>query len=249
MNTATSEALIEITVDATSRAPFSAALAEPVPAAAPVVAEPRIDLLVNNAQAREVFLAIVADTRYSMLMHPDVSGKLSVTLRGVTVPEALEAIRDVYGYDFKIEGRRITVYAPTLQTRIFTINYPHSQRSGSSDSSWPAATAITIWMPNARLAPIHTHRRGKRVARTSVAMNDLSGSSAGKITRNVASSTARSRVQVTSHSPITGRPVRPPGMRLVGRSGMTTGRGGVRGPLHMAGTASMRSARAYAALS
>jgi MSHA biogenesis protein MshL len=109
------------------------ALAEPVAAAAPVAGEPRLDLLVNNAQAREVFLAIVADTRYSMLMHPDVSGSLSVTLRGVTVTEALEAIRDVYGYDFKIDGRRITVFSPTLQTRIFTVNYPNSRRQGSSD--------------------------------------------------------------------------------------------------------------------
>lgn len=114
-------------------AQVSDALAEPAPKAMPVAAEPRLDLLVNNAQAREVFLAIVADTRYSMLMHPDVSGTLSVTLRGVTVTEALEAIRDVYGYDFKIEGRRITVYAPTLQTRVFTINYPHSLRLGTSE--------------------------------------------------------------------------------------------------------------------
>ncbi len=111
----------------------SDALAEPTPKPMAVPAEPRLDLLVNNAQAREVFLAIVADTRYSMLMHPDVSGTLSVTLRGVTVTEALEAIRDVYGYDFKIEGRRIVVYAPTLQTRVFTINYPHALRVGNSE--------------------------------------------------------------------------------------------------------------------
>ena len=111
----------------------SDALAEPVPKAMTAPPEPRLDLLVNNAQAREVFLAIVADTRYSMLMHPDVSGTLSVTLRGVTVTEALEAIRDVYGYDFKIEGRRIVVYAPTLQTRVFTINYPHALRVGNSE--------------------------------------------------------------------------------------------------------------------
>ena len=114
-------------------AKVSDALAEPAPKAAPLPPEPRLDLLVNEAQAREVFLAIVADTRYSMLMHPDVSGKLSVTLRGVTVTEALEAIRDVYGYDFKIEGRRIVVYAPTLQTRVFTINYPHALREGTSE--------------------------------------------------------------------------------------------------------------------
>jgi len=111
----------------------SDALAEPVPKAMAAPPEPRLDLLVNNAQAREVFLAIVADTRYSMLMHPDVAGTLSVTLRGVTVIEALEAIRDVYGYDFKIEGRRIVVYAPSLQTRVFTINYPHALRVGNSE--------------------------------------------------------------------------------------------------------------------
>ena len=109
------------------------ALAEPAPRPVAAAPEPKLDLLVNNAQAREVFLAIVADSRYSMLLHPDVSGTMSVTLRGVTVPEALEAIRDVYGFDFKIEGRRITVAAPSLQTRMFTINYPNSQRRGSSD--------------------------------------------------------------------------------------------------------------------
>lgn len=122
---------------------ISDVLAEPAPPAVPIPPEPRLDLLVNNAQAREVFLAIVADTRYSMLMHPDVAGTISVTLRGVTVLEALEAIRDVYGYDFKIDGRRITVFGPTMQTRIFTVNYPHSQRLGSSDLRVAAGSAPT----------------------------------------------------------------------------------------------------------
>ena len=106
--------------------------AELMPAAAGP-AEPRFDLIVNNALAREVFLAMVTDTRYSMLMHPEIAGTLSVTLRGVSVREALEAIRDVYGYDFKIDGRRITVYPPTLQTRIFTINYLNAKREGKSE--------------------------------------------------------------------------------------------------------------------
>ena len=106
---------------------------EPPVAASSSPAEARFDLIVNNALAREVFLAMVTDTRYSMLMHPDVTGTLSVTLRGVSVREALEGIRDVYGYDFKIDGRRITVYPPTLQTRIFTVNYLNAQREGRSE--------------------------------------------------------------------------------------------------------------------
>lgn len=120
----------------------SDALAEPAPPAVAPPPEPRLDLLVNNANAREVFLALVADTRYSMLMHPDVTGSISVTLRGVTVKEALESIRDVYGYDFRMEGRRITIYAPTLQTRIFTLNYPHAQRTGRSELRVSSGAAL-----------------------------------------------------------------------------------------------------------
>lgn len=120
----------------------SDALAEPAPPVATLPPEPRLDLLVNNASAREVFLALVADTRYSMLMHPDVTGSISVTLRGVTVKEALESIRDVYGYDFRMEGRRIVVYAPTLQTRIFTLNYPHAQRVGRSELRVSSGAAL-----------------------------------------------------------------------------------------------------------
>jgi MSHA biogenesis protein MshL len=132
--------------NATARAAqASAAASEPVAAAAetpaaPVVppkpvmpAEQRFDLVVNGAAARDVFLSMVSDTRYSMLMHPGVSGTLSVTLRGVTVREALESIRDVYGYDYKFEGRRITVYPPSMQTRIFSINYLNTKRQGRSD--------------------------------------------------------------------------------------------------------------------
>lgn len=122
-------------------AKVSDALSEPTAAAA--VPERRMDLLVNNAPARDVFLALVADTRYSMLMHPDVTGQLSVTLRGVTLTEALESIRDVYGYDFKIDGRRITVYAPTLQTRIFTVHYPNSQRQGTSELRVSAGAIVS----------------------------------------------------------------------------------------------------------
>ncbi len=111
----------------------SEALAEPVPAPVATTSEPRIDLLINNAPVRDVLLALVADTRYSMLLHPDVTGNVSVTLRGVTMMEALESLRDVFGLDFRVDGRRITVQAPSLQTRLFTINYPTSRRDGSSE--------------------------------------------------------------------------------------------------------------------
>lgn len=105
----------------------------PLPAAPALPPEPRFDLIVNGAPARDVFLSLVSDTRYSMLVHPAVSGQLSVTLKGVTLRESLDAIRDVYGFDYAIDGRRITVFPPTLQTRVFTINALAHQRSGRSE--------------------------------------------------------------------------------------------------------------------
>jgi len=143
---------------ATVIAPAPAAALPAAPAAPEAPPEPRFDLIVNGANARDVFLSLVADTRYSMLMHPEVNGQLSVTLRGVTVREALESIRDVYGYDFKLDGRRITVFPPTMQTRIFTVNYLNTRRQGKSEvrvsgSSAPQNSSTSGGAPGAPGAP------------------------------------------------------------------------------------------------
>jgi MSHA biogenesis protein MshL len=96
-------------------------------------AEPRFDLAVNNAPAQQVFLGIATGTRYSMLLHPDVAGSLTLNLKDVNVPEALAAIRDLYGYDYRIDGNRILVQPLTAQTRFYSIPYPTSVRQGKSE--------------------------------------------------------------------------------------------------------------------
>jgi MSHA biogenesis protein MshL len=93
----------------------------------------RFDLSVNNAPAAQVFNSIVAGTRYSMLVHPGVSGTLSLNLKDVTIREALEAVREIYGYDFRIEGTRIFIQSAGLQTRIFQVSYLPGQRRGLTD--------------------------------------------------------------------------------------------------------------------
>ena len=96
-------------------------------------AEPRFDLAVSNAPAAQVFMALVAGTRYSMLVPPEVSGSLTLNLKNVTVREVLEAIRELYGYEFRYQGTRIYIQPNTLQTRIFQINYLAGKREGQSD--------------------------------------------------------------------------------------------------------------------
>ncbi len=95
--------------------------------------EQRFDLSVDRAQAAQVFMAIVAGTRYSMLVHPEVTGTMSVTLKDVTVREALDALRDLYGYEYRISGTRIFVSPIGLQTRLFHVNYLIGQRLGRSE--------------------------------------------------------------------------------------------------------------------
>jgi MSHA biogenesis protein MshL len=95
--------------------------------------EPRFDLVVNNAPAQQVFASIVSGTRYNMLVHPSVTGTVSVSLKDVTVLEALDAIRDLYGFEYRIDGTRIFVQPAGLQSRVYQINYLQGQRRGSSD--------------------------------------------------------------------------------------------------------------------
>lgn len=95
--------------------------------------ETRFDLSVSNAPARQVFLSLVEGTPYSIVLHPDVSGQVSLQLKGVTVPEALEALRRVYGYDFRREGNRYFILGGGMQTRIFPVNYLTMNRRGKSD--------------------------------------------------------------------------------------------------------------------
>ncbi len=108
--------------------------------------EPRFDLIVNGAPAQQVFSAIVTGTRYSMLLPPELSGAITVSLKDVTVREALDALRDLYGYEYRIQGNRIHVQPNTLQSRIFQINYLAGRRQGVTDisvSSGSISRAVT----------------------------------------------------------------------------------------------------------
>ncbi len=119
--------------DAVSRALLPPMMVE-MPRADAQKADTRFDLSVNNAPASQVFLAIVSGTRFSMVLHPDVKGDLSVNLKDVTVTEALDTLRDLYGFDYSVQGNRITVLPATLQSRIFKVNYLQALRRGQTET-------------------------------------------------------------------------------------------------------------------
>ena len=111
--------------------PPASSLATQLPKARPALEE-RFNVSFNNVQAQQFFRSIVAGTRYNILVHPDVGGTITVNLKDVTLQETLDAVREMYGYDYRIEGTRISIKPLTMQTRMFHVNYLVGKRAGLS---------------------------------------------------------------------------------------------------------------------
>lgn len=110
------------------------------------VLEERFNVSFNNVPVQQFYNSIVAGTRYNMLINPEVTGNITANLKDVTLLEALDAIRELYGYDYKIEGTRIYIRPLTMQTKMFKINYLTAIRKGQSNlrvSSTSVANAGT----------------------------------------------------------------------------------------------------------
>ena len=95
--------------------------------------EPRFDLNVVGLPVAQVFEALARDTRYSIVLDPALKASVTVSLKDVTLVEALEALRDMYGFEYRVQGSRIFVQQPVLQTRVFQVNYPVASRTGRSE--------------------------------------------------------------------------------------------------------------------
>jgi len=93
---------------------------------------PRFDFHVEDAPARAFFEGLVVGTPVNMMVHPDVNGRVTLSLKQVTLVEALEAARDMYGYDFREMSHGYVISAPAPQTRVFQLNYLDMQRVGVS---------------------------------------------------------------------------------------------------------------------
>ena len=134
-------------------------LRSPLPGAASRRTEPRFGLNVTDAPIGQVLRAIVTETRYSILLSPRVTVPmppvpggptdataqaaaasaarreelLTMNLKDVTVFDALDAVRDAYGYEYSVAGTRIFVEPPEVKTRFYQVNYTLGQRRGVSD--------------------------------------------------------------------------------------------------------------------
>jgi len=112
----------------------SSAPSRPVSAPAAVDAKPEhtFDVDSDGTPAQAFFMALVDETDDNIVVHPDVSGSISLMLKNVTVAEVLDVVSEVYGYSYRKVSAGYMVFPAALQTRIYQIDYLDLQRSGVS---------------------------------------------------------------------------------------------------------------------
>lgn len=100
-----------------------------------LLAEKRLEIAASGVAAEQFFAAIVDDSSYSIAVHPEVSGTITLNLKDVTLDEALDVIESLYGYDIRRQGRVIQVYPAGIRTETIPLDYLYVKRSGMSSTS------------------------------------------------------------------------------------------------------------------
>lgn len=102
----------------------------PLAPAAPLL--PRFNVSAVNVELNEFFASLVADSQASVVVHPDISGQISLQLKQVTLPEVLEVVQQLYGFDIRRQGSIYQVLPAQLRTETIAVNYLLLQRVGLS---------------------------------------------------------------------------------------------------------------------
>jgi MSHA type pilus biogenesis protein MshL len=84
----------------------------------------------RDASIHDVLLAFSRDSEFNIVIDPELSGKVTIDLKRVTLKEALDAILSPLGWNYRMDGKFIKVLRPQMETRLFTLNYIATKRSG-----------------------------------------------------------------------------------------------------------------------
>ena len=94
--------------------------------------EPHFDVAVTEAPARPFFDGLVEGTPYNIVLEPGETTPITLKLKNVTVLDVLDAMRDAYGYEYRRISTGFLIIPPSLQTRLYQLNYIDLERRGTS---------------------------------------------------------------------------------------------------------------------
>ncbi|MCD6454076.1 MAG: secretin N-terminal domain-containing protein [Candidatus Aminicenantes bacterium] len=104
----------------------------------------KLTIELEGGDVRQVLMAIMTATKYSIVMDPEVKGTVPrMSLKDITLDQALYYILTPLGYDYSWEGDVLHVYKPRFVTRIFTVNFLPAERKGTRKVSYSSVSTIT----------------------------------------------------------------------------------------------------------
>ena len=97
--------------------------------------ETKFDIKADQVEARTFFANLVSGSPYSVAIHPEVQGQITLDLKQVPLSEVFDLVADIYGYDIQRKRNVYRVFPAGMRTETFVVNYLQLQRIGITQSS------------------------------------------------------------------------------------------------------------------
>ncbi|MBI5125475.1 MAG: secretin and TonB N-terminal domain-containing protein, partial [Planctomycetes bacterium] len=105
---------------------------------------PRVySLFVRDADVRDVLQGFSKEGKVNIVVDPDVSGKVTIDLKDVTMAQAMDALLTPMGLEYRVDSGFIRVFKPRPITRMFRLNYILTTRTGERSLSTSVGSTTT----------------------------------------------------------------------------------------------------------
>ncbi|WP_395339852.1 pilus (MSHA type) biogenesis protein MshL [Ningiella sp. W23] len=100
-----------------------------------LIAQEKYDINARSVDAASFFAGLVKDTPYSVAIHPEVDGSISLDLKQVSLDSIFSLVSDLYGYHVEKKGTIYRIMPTGMRTETFPVNYLIMQRNGNTQTS------------------------------------------------------------------------------------------------------------------
>jgi MSHA biogenesis protein MshL len=95
----------------------------------------KYDINARQVDAVSFFSGLVKDTPFSVAIHPEVTGEISLDLKQVELDTVFDLISDLYGFHIDRIGNIYKIFPAGMRTETFSVNYLLMQRDGNTQTS------------------------------------------------------------------------------------------------------------------
>jgi MSHA biogenesis protein MshL len=112
-----------------------ALLPNPSDTSSQLFGESKYDINAQKVDAGAFFSSIVKGTPYSVAIHPDVKGEITLDLKQVALADVFDLVSELYGYEIERKQNIYRIYPSGMRTETFAINYLLMKRDGATQTS------------------------------------------------------------------------------------------------------------------